>query len=64
MTPAPTPSSEPDWDDDQDLDLDAIGLAAEFGAHVRRRGIPPEEQRQALGDWLDEMIAELEADAG
>lgn len=54
-------SSEPDWDD-SGPDLDAVGLATEFSAYVRDRGIVPEEREQALGAWLDEMIAELEAD--
>ncbi|TDD65490.1 hypothetical protein E1262_25255 [Jiangella aurantiaca] len=54
-------SPEPDWDD-PGLDLDAVGLAAEFAAYVRRKGISPEGREQALGAWLDEMIAELETD--
>ncbi|MBB5790160.1 hypothetical protein [Jiangella mangrovi] len=53
--------SEPDWDG-HNLDLDAIGLATEFAEHVRREGIPPAERPQALGAWLDSMIADLEAD--
>jgi hypothetical protein len=53
---------EPDWSD-QGLDFDAIGLASEFSEYVRRNGIPPGERQQALGAWLDEMIADLEADA-
>lgn len=53
--------SEPDWQD-QGLDLDAIGLATEFSEYVRRNGVPAEDRQQALGSWLDEMIAELESE--
>jgi hypothetical protein len=60
-TSAEVGPSEPDWGD-QGLDLDAIGLATEFADYVRRKGIPPAERQQALGAWLDEMIADLESE--
>lgn len=61
MTTAQVGPSEPDWDDGG-LDLDAIGLAAEFAAYVRGRGIVPEDQPRALAAWLDEMIAGLDTE--
>ncbi|TDC51100.1 hypothetical protein E1212_13205 [Jiangella ureilytica] len=61
-TSAEVGPSEPDWSE-QGLDLDAIGLATEFSDYVRRKGIPPGDRQQALGAWLDEMIAGLEDDA-
>jgi hypothetical protein len=62
MTMAPqVDPAEPDWEN-QGPDLDAIGLASEFAEHVRRSGIPPEERQQALGNWLDQLIAGLEAE--
>lgn len=62
-----TTSSDTDPFDDEfwrdpGLDLDAIGLADHFAAHARGRDVPPEEQRQALGAWLDGLIDELEHD--
>ncbi|RIQ18339.1 hypothetical protein [Jiangella rhizosphaerae] len=53
--------SEPDWGE-PGADLDAIGLATEFAAYARRKGVSPEGREQALAAWLDEMIAELETD--
>ncbi|WP_053205479.1 hypothetical protein [Jiangella muralis] len=69
-TPARPKPSDPEWDGD-DRDLDAVGLAAHFTEYAQRTGIPagdgdddPRAQRRAIGAWLDELIAELEREAG
>lgn len=61
-TPARPQPSDPEWDGD-DRDLDAVGLAAHFAEHARRTGGTDGDPQQALGAWLDELIAELEAEA-
>ncbi|SED66066.1 hypothetical protein [Jiangella alba] len=69
-TPARPKPSDPEWDGD-DRDLDAVGLAAHFAEYARRTSRPAGDdagrdgdQRRAIGAWLDELIAELERDAG
>ncbi|SDS60498.1 hypothetical protein [Jiangella sp. DSM 45060] len=70
--PARPQPSDPEWDGD-DRDLDAVGLAAHFAEYARRTRRPAGDdagqggdgdQRRAIGAWLDELIAELERDAG
>lgn len=60
--PARPQPSDPAWDGGH-RDLDAVGLAAHFAEHARRTGADTGDQRQAIGAWLDELIAELEAEA-
>lgn len=68
-TPARQQPPDPEWVGD-DRDLDAVGLAAHFAEYARRTGAAAGgrgdrgDQRQAIGAWLDELIAELESDTG
>ncbi|TDE08611.1 hypothetical protein [Jiangella asiatica] len=38
-------------------ELDVAGLAAAFGVYASERRIPADRRREALGEWLDELIA-------
>lgn len=46
-----------------ELELDVVGMAAAYGDYAGERGIAAGRHREAIVDWLDEMIADLELDA-